>query len=100
MEHDFEKAVEWFRKAAEQNLSDGQSALGLLHVKSLGVDQDLVRGYAWYTIAAANGDRFANEEKVTLKKQMTPEQITEAEALSKNLQKTITVNPKAEELIQ
>ena len=45
----------------------------------------------WYTIAIANGYTKSKPKKDALAKKMTPEQITKAEALAKEM---IEQNPK------
>ena len=72
-------AVEWFRKAAEQNHKVAQHWLGKMYTAGRGVEKDVVTAYAWFSIASAE----TNKDK--LAKEMTPEQITEAEALANEL---------------
>ena len=78
-------AVQWFRKAAEQGHPDAQHALGLMYRYHVaGMPQDVVIAYTLWNLAAANGHRNAIEQRATLAKQMTQEQIDEAQALSRN----------------
>ena len=76
VEKDDKIAVEWFRKAAEQNYKVAQHWLGKMYTSGRGVEKDVVIAYAWFSIASAesNKDRLAKE--------MSPEQITEAEVLA------------------
>ena len=53
-----------------------------------------VDAYAWYNIAAANGEAYAKKNKGIIAKKMTPDQIAKAEELSKEMVKK---NPKLEE---
>ena len=95
---DYKKATEWFRKAAEQGDAWGQYNLGNMYEKGDGVHKDSLAAYAWYTIAARNLNTVTKENKPSaqakagkprIAKEMTPEQITKAEALAKQLQKEI-----------
>ena len=86
---DYKKATEWFRKAAEQGHAWGQYNLGNMYEKGDGVHKDLTTAYAWYTIAAANGYTLAVAWKANTAKQLTPAQITQAQALSRRLSSQI-----------
>ena len=78
-------AVTWFRKAAEQGHPDAQHALGLMYRYHVaGMPQDVVIAYMLWNLAAANGNRSATEQRAIIARQMTQEQIEEAQALSRN----------------
>jgi TPR repeat protein len=78
-------AVEWFRKAAEQGHPDAQHALGLMYRYHVaGMPQDVVIAYMLYNLAAASGHRNAIEQRALISRQMTQEQVDEAQALSRN----------------
>jgi TPR repeat protein len=78
-------AVQWFRKAAEQGHPDAQHALGLMYRYHVaGMPQDLVIAYMLWNLAAANGHRNSIEQRASLARQMTQEQVDEAQALSRN----------------
>lgn len=81
---DQKHAVTWFRRAAEQGHAEAQHALGLMYrYRVAGVPQDMVIAYMLYNLAAASGNRNATEQRAALARQMTPEQIEEAQALSR-----------------
>jgi class 3 adenylate cyclase len=50
-----------------------------------GVPKDHVRGYAWSSIAAAQGDAQCKNFKEAVAKRMTPAQIVEGQKLSREL---------------
>jgi len=91
VERDFKEAMKWYRKAAEQGDTKTQFNLGAMYYKGQGVEQDNVAAYAWLNIAASNGLQNAQKGKSVVAKEMTAEQITEAEALVKEMVKK---NPK------
>ena len=62
-----------------------------MNASGRGVAQDYVTAYAWYKVAAANGDTDAATWKGNTAKQLTPAQIVEAEELVKEM---IKKNPK------
>ena len=79
------KAAHWCRKAAEQGNSTCQWSLGSMYHYGDGVPQDDVRAYAWYNLAAAGGDEGARKGRDELLERMSPEQVAEAQALSRDL---------------
>jgi TPR repeat protein len=82
---DHKLAVEWFRKAAEQGHPDAQHALGLMYRYHVaGMPQDVVIAYMLWNLAAANGHRNATEQRASIARQMSQEQIEEAQARSRN----------------
>jgi len=52
---DYGKAVEWYRKAAEQGHALGQTNLGLMYGNGHGVAQDYGKAVEWYRKAAEQG---------------------------------------------
>jgi TPR repeat protein len=82
---DQQLAVTWFRKAAEQGHPDAQHALGLMYRYHVaGMPQDVVLAYMLWNLAAANGNANATEQRASIARQMTQEQIEEAQSLSRN----------------
>ncbi|HEX9174097.1 MAG TPA: tetratricopeptide repeat protein [Telluria sp.] len=81
---DQKQAVTWFRKAAEQGHAEAQHALGLMYRYNVaGVPQDVVLAYMLYNLAAASGHQNATEQRAAIARQMTQEQIEEAQSLSR-----------------
>ena len=76
---DDQEAVKWYRKAAEQGEAMAQVKLGLAYEKGEGVPQDYIEAYKWYNLATAQGDKEVGEFRDFLSKQMTREQIAEAQ---------------------
>ncbi|SVB90616.1 uncharacterized protein METZ01_LOCUS243470, partial [marine metagenome] len=88
---DDKEALKWFQKAADQGATEAQALLGALYAEGKGVMEDNVTAYAWVNIAAVNGLANGKKFKDLIAKKMTAEQITKAEALSKEM---IKKNPK------
>ena len=88
---DFKEAVKLFRKAAEQGYDNAQVNLGAMYANGNGVPQDNLTAYAWWNIADTNGQALAKKYKDIIAGRMTPAQITNAEALVKEM---VTKNPK------
>ena len=51
--------MEWYRKAADQGLADGQYNVGVLYENGWGVTKDIDQAKVWYQKAADQGDGFA-----------------------------------------
>lgn len=76
------EAYRWFLKAANRGYSRAQYKLGDLYREGVGVPKDDVQAYKWYNLAAAQGDDQAAGARRRLARQMTPDQIAEAQKLS------------------
>jgi hypothetical protein len=75
--------VLWIRLAADQGLHDAQHFLGLTYENGIGVSQNFVQAYKWYNLAGVNGLEIADKDRDALTKQMTPDQIAEAQQLAR-----------------
>ena len=80
---DFDQAVSWFRKSAEQGNALGQFSLGAMYANGFGVPKDLVIAYMWRNLAAAQGNEEVKKAREALEKEMTPSQIAEGQRLSR-----------------
>ena len=61
VEKDFNKAAEYFRKAAEHNHADAQFCLSLCYCSGLGVPKDAIESVSWHFRAAARGSEGARK---------------------------------------
>jgi TPR repeat protein len=77
------EAVKWYLKAAEQRVAVAQLNLGFMYGTGNGVPEDYTVAYMWLNLAAAKGDENAKEAKGIISKDMTKEQIAEAQNLSR-----------------
>jgi len=82
VQQDFKKAVYWYRLSAKQGNHLAQRRLGLMYERGDGVQRDYIQAYMWYILGAANGSERGIALRDTLAKQMTPEQIDEAQKLA------------------
>ncbi len=82
---DEKQAVYWFRKAAEQGHPEAQYTLGLLYRYHVaGMPGDVVLAYMLWNLSAASGNANAANQRAAVARQMSQEQIEEAQALSRN----------------
>ena len=77
------QAMAWYRKAAEQGDADAQYNLGGMYANGQGVPQDYTEAHKWINLAAsrvagADQTKFA-KTRDDLAKQMTPEQVADAQ---------------------
>jgi TPR repeat protein len=56
-----------------------------MYANGLGVLEDSVAAYAWWSIASTNGNSTARSNKDIFAKRMSREQIAEAQKLSRKL---------------
>jgi TPR repeat protein len=76
-------AVMWYTKAAEQDDGAAQYSLGLMYATGDGVPEDYAIAYMWSNLAAAQGHELSKVLKEIVTKKMTREDISKAQALSR-----------------
>jgi TPR repeat protein len=72
------ESIKWFRKAAEQGHGIAQFELAMRYHTGKGTAKDSVEAYNWVLLAETNGIAV-DAYKDLLEKEMTPEQIAEAQ---------------------
>jgi TPR repeat protein len=84
------EAVKWWRRAAEQGLAGAQFILGGLYGAGKVLPEDDVEAYKWLNLAASRFRPFEREDRdkaIALRDEltgiMTPDQIAEAQKLSR-----------------
>lgn len=82
---DFKAARTWLQKAADQRIAPAERRLGQMDEQGLGGPKDVVRAYALYEQAILDGDGYAQRLRDDLLKRLSPEQVTEAQALAKKM---------------
>jgi len=83
---DYAEAVKWFRLAAEQGNAKAQSSLGSMYALGQGVAQDYVQAYMWFNLGVASGDVDGVKKRDMAAAEMTPQQITEAQRMTRECQ--------------
>jgi TPR repeat protein len=82
-------AARLFRQASELGAVDAQYNLAFLYEHGEGVAKSAIDAYAWYSIAAAGGDKAAQRAAARLARDLPPDQRPDAEARVTELQKSI-----------
>jgi uncharacterized protein len=75
---DYENAMEWLLKAAAQANHAAQDKIGLMYRDGLGVPQDNIQAYMWFTLSANISGQFFTPLRDNLGLKMTPAEIDEA----------------------
>lgn len=81
-----EKAVLLYRKAADQGDSNGELNLGRLYHIGLGVEKDDVAAYAWLSLAASQGRRWASDKAKEISSGLSASQRNEAMVLIEQIE--------------
>ena len=80
---DYATAVRLNRPLAEQGNANAQYNLGTFYDNGLGVPQDKVRAYMWFSLSATQGREGAAAFRDLIARRMTPAQIAEAQKLAR-----------------
>ena len=84
VEQDYDKAIHWTRLAAEAGHARAQNNLGVMYAIGEGdIKPDNRLAYLWFSLAAGQGFDEAKENRVRVEKDMSPEQISEAQDMAK-----------------
>jgi TPR repeat protein len=79
---DYMPAIRLFRPLAEQGNARAQHLIGVMYHKGEGVARNSVRAFAWFSLAAAHGDRGAKAKLRDVSKTMTPEELSQAREMA------------------
>ena len=93
---DLVAAARWYRKAADQGNEVAQFKLGYMYYYGEGVPKDYLLSYAWSSLAAAQGQKYAKDIRDSLERIMTPNQIAEAQRISRRIDAQIASGEKPE----
>jgi TPR repeat protein len=78
---DYVPAIRLFRPLAEKGNPKAQSVIGVMYRKGQGVARSSARAFMWFSLAASRGDAKAKAELHEVSKEMTPVEITQAQAM-------------------
>ena len=83
---DYAEAVRWYKLAAAEGNDGTKYNLAFMYEYGTGVAQDYVRAHIWWNLAAVTGNAIAVQNRDIVAKQMTLQQITEAQKLARECQ--------------
>ncbi len=81
--HAAERDFDAVKIDAEQGHAKAQLSLGFQYEQGVGVPEDDIQAYAWFSLASAQGYQDARDAKEILAGRMTRAQIAEAQKLSR-----------------
>lgn len=79
----YSEAIDWATKAANQGHAESQFNLGDWLLNTEGLKRDKVKAYMWLNLAAVKDYQGAAGARDKLEREMTPEEIAEAQKLSR-----------------
>jgi TPR repeat protein len=74
--------LRWLRESAQRGYPLAQTSLGVLYLNGDGVPLDQVEAYAWFTLAADQGESGALEAEAGLSIELSEEELTRAKELA------------------
>jgi hypothetical protein len=77
-----QKAVEWYRMAAENGLAKAQGNLGRMYASGTGVEKDPVQACKWLLLGSLQKEVTASNLLDDLLRVLTPGQIAEGKRLA------------------
>ena len=89
VEKNYKEAIKWYHKAAVQGYSLSAGMMGMLYTSGKGVKQDRLKAYAWTSLAVKKGNRDSKKLMDSLRREMSPDQISKAIRLSEKYEKGI-----------
>jgi localization factor PodJL len=79
---DYATAAQWFKKAAEYGVRDSQYNLAVLLARGLGVPQNFVAAYMWFSVVAAQGDDDAARKRDDVGARLNANELAAAKAMA------------------
>ena len=89
---DYAEAFKWYRESARKGYRSAQSRLGTLYARGLGVDQNLIKAYAWYLVARFQRSRRATRLLKVIERKLSMEQKRKARLLAEQYRETFTTD--------
>ncbi len=78
---EYKKALELYTQAVLQGNSTAQTNVGMMYTTGTGTFIDRAKGYAWYSLAASQGNTTAQIYRNDLMADMTWEELNQAQAI-------------------
>ena len=82
VEQDYERAFDWYQKAARQGFAPAQLRLARMYYFGRHVRQDNFLAYVWASLAASQGDEIARRNRDKIGKLMSGPQVSSAQTLA------------------
>jgi TPR repeat protein len=82
---DYAKTFELYKQASKHGVVFAQANLGLMYAKGIGTEIDKPRAYAWYSLAAHQGNIAAARNRNDLLKDMSWDELNLAQRITVEL---------------
>jgi TPR repeat protein len=79
VQQDYAQAARWYRQAAQRGHLQAPHDMGMLYYQGRGIEKDARWSYYWLKIAALQGDEKAEENLKVVSKDMSADDIRQAE---------------------
>jgi TPR repeat protein len=79
---DYMPAIRLFRPLAEHGNAKAQHLIGVMYHRGEGVARNSVRAFAWFSLAAAHGDREAKAKLREVSETMTAKELAQAREMA------------------
>ena len=83
IQQDYDKAFDWYTKAAKQGNADAQFNLGVMYLNGEGLIQNHKKAYMWFNLAIHNGHSDEQKAKDKVTKKLSSQDLIEAEEMAK-----------------
>lgn len=82
---DVQQGIKWYELAATNGNVDAQFLIAMSYRNGInGITKDFVRAYHWFNLAASNGHKDSTNIMIFLESIMTPNQIAQAQAMTRD----------------
>lgn len=78
----YSEAMNWYKRAAQQGITQAQYKLGNMYRLGQGLMRDTIKAHMWFNIAAVNGDKESLADRDIMAREMTQQQIEQAQRLA------------------
>jgi TPR repeat protein len=85
---DYVPAIQLFRPLAAKGNARAQHLIGVMYHKGEGVARNSVRAFAWFSLAAAHGDREAQAKLRDISQTMTPDELSQGREMAQACEKS------------
>ncbi len=87
----YKKAYDLWKPLAEKGNAAAQYYIGIMYANGQGVKKDIIKAYAWYSVAAEEQD-IAEENRDDIEKKLSVKQRAKAKRLAREFNRKYSAN--------
>ena len=95
---DYDKAIKWYKKSAEQGLIDSQYNLAVLYYTNQSYFSNLIKSYAWMLVASKGNYKPAILDLKSLEKELSVEEKEQGRIISESLATNLPPNTRSQQM--